>query len=221
MFVCIDVPLRKGLSISKANNWFGPIAGVLFVGAVVVAVNMFAGVDAQPSDSATTILAQFQENADNIQIGGLLISLGLGFLLIFVGHLRARMRDGGAGWAADGFLAGGVAVAGGWVVLTGAQLAGGVAAESGHAEVTQGVIDFLWNGSLLFSPGLLAVGIGAAVASFVSRAIPIWLGVFAVVVALGAVAPWIGIMIFVAWVLAASIVELTRAFRPDTTTDAI
>jgi len=219
VFVCLDVPLEKGLSISKANNWFGPIAGILFVGAVVVAVNMFAGVDAEPSDSATTILAQFQENADNIQNGGLLISLGLGFLLIFVGHLRSRMRDGGAGWAADAFLAGGVAVAGAWVVLTGAQLAGGVAAESGHAEVARGVIDFLWNGTLLFSPGLLAVGIAAAAASFVSRAIPIWLGIFALVVALGAYAPWIGILVFVVWVFAASIVELIRAFRPATTTD--
>ena len=207
------------MSISKVNNWFGPVAGILFVVAVTLAVGMFGEVDAEPSDSAASILAQFQENADNIQTGGLLISLGLGFLLIFVGHLRARMRDGGAGWAADGFLAGGVAVAGAWVVLTGAQLAGGVAGESGHADVAQGVIDFLWNGSLLFSPGLLAVGIAAAVASFVSRAIPIWLGVFAVVVAVGAVAPWIGILVFVVWVLAASIFELIRAFRPATTTD--
>jgi len=205
--------------VSKANNWVGPIAGLLFVGAVVVAVGMFAGVEAEPSDSASTVLAQFRENADNIQTGGLLISLGLGFLLIFVGYLRARMRDGGAGWAADGFLAGGVAVAGAWVVLTGAQLAGGVAGESGHAEVAQGAIDFLWNGSLLFSPGLLAAGIAAAAASFISRTIPIWLGVLAVVVALGALAPWIGILVFVAWVFAASVVELIRAFRLATATD--
>ena len=205
--------------MSKANKWFGPIGGILFAAAVVVGVSMFAGVDAEPSDSASTVLAQFRTNSDSIQTGALLISLGLGFLLIFIGHLRARMRDGGAGWAADGFLAGGVAVVGGWVVLTGAQLAGGVAGESGHAEVAQGAIDFLWNGTFLFSPGLLAAGIAAAAASLISRAIPIWLGVFAIVVALGALAPWIGIAVFVAWVLAASIVELMRAFRPATAID--
>ena len=205
--------------MSNANKWFGPIGGILFVVAVIVAVGMFAGVDAEPSDSASTVLAQFRANSDNIQTAALLISLGLGFLLIFIGHLRARMRDGGAGWAADGFLAGGVAVVGGWVVLTGVQLAGGVAGDAGHAEVAQGAIDFLWNGTFLFSPGLLAVGIAAAAASFVSRAIPIWLGVFAVVVALGALAPWIGILVFVPWVLAASIVELVRAFRPAIPTD--
>ena len=205
--------------MSNANKWFGPIGGILFVVAVIVAVGMFAGVDAEPSDSASTVLAQFRANSDNIQTAALLISLGLGFLLIFIGHLRARMRDGGAGWAADGFLAGGVAVVGGWVVLTGAQLAGGVAGESGHAEVAQGAIDFLWNGTFLFSPGLLAAGIAAAAASLISRAIPIWLGVFALLVALGALAPWIGILVFVAWVLAASIVELMRAFRPATAID--
>lgn len=104
-------------------------------------------------------------------------------------------------------------------MVTGVQVAGGVAGEAGHAEVAQGAIDFLWNGSLLFSPGLLAAGLAAAATSFVSRAIPIWLGVFAVVVALGALAPWIGILVFVAWVLAASIVELVRAFRRAIPTD--
>ena len=92
--------LREGISVNNANKWFGPIGGILFVVAVTFAVGMFAGVDAEPSDSASTVLAQFRANADNIQTGALLISLGLGFLLIFVGHLRSRMRDGGAGWAA-------------------------------------------------------------------------------------------------------------------------
>ena len=205
--------------MSKANRWFGPIGGILFVVAVVLAVGMFADVDAEPSDSASTVLGQFRANADNIYTAALVLVLGLGFLLIFVGHIRTRMRDSGAGWAADGFLGGGVAVVSGWVVLIGVQLAGAVAGESGHAEVAQGAIDFLWNATLLFSPGLLAAGIAAAAASFVSRALPIWLGVFALVVALGALAPWVGILVFVAWVLAASISELIAVFRPTMATD--
>lgn len=204
--------------MSKASKWFGPIGGILFGIAVVVGMGLSAGVDTEPSDPASTVLAQFRENADNIQTAALLTSLGLGFLLLFIGHLRNRMREGGAGWAADAFLAGGIAVAGGWVVVIGAQLAGGVAGESGHAEVAQGAIDFLWNSSVLFAPGLLAAGLAAAAASFISGTIPKWLGVFAVVVALGALAPWIGIFIFVAWVLAASIAELIRV-QPDTSTD--
>lgn len=204
--------------MSKANRWFGPIGGILFAAAVVVGIGGSTGVDAEPSDSASTVLAQFRDNADNIETAAFLTVLGLGFLLLFLGHFRHRMREGGAGWAADGFLAGGIVVVAAWAVTTGVQLAGGVAGQSGHAEVAQGAIDFLWNSSLLFSPGLLAVGVAAAAASFVSGAIPKWLGVFAVVVALGALAPWIGVVVFVAWVLAASIAELIPV-RPDSPTN--
>ncbi len=77
----------------------------------------------------------------------------------------------------------------------------------------------MWDGTLLISPGLLAVGISAAVASFTYRILPVGLGVLAVLVALGALAPWIGIVIFGVWVLAASIVELISASRPEITAD--
>lgn len=205
--------------MDKAGKWFGPLSGVLFVVAVVLAGSVFGGFDAEPSDPASTVLAEFGKNADDIQAAALLTMLGVGFLLLFMGHLRTRLRGGGAGWAADGFLAGGVAFAGGWILLASVQLAGGVAGELGHAEVAQGAVDFLWSSSLIFSPGLLAVGIAAAAASFVTRALPVWLGVFAVVVALGALAPWIGIFVFIAWVLAASIAGFVEASRPATTVE--
>jgi hypothetical protein len=200
--------------MGKASKWFGPLGGLLFVAAVVVGGGVFGGLDAEPSDSASTVLAEFRENSGDIQKAALLTMLGIGFLLVFLGYLRTRFRDGGSGWAADGFLGGGVALAGAWMILLGVQLAGGVAGEWGHAEVAQGALDFMWEGVYLFTPGLLAVGIAAAAVSFAHRTLPIWLGVLAVVVALGALAPWIGIFVFVAWVLATSIAEGIRALRP-------
>ena len=205
--------------MGKASKWFGPLSGILFVVGVVVGFGISAGVDSEPSDSASSVLAEFRESADDIRTGALLTMLGIGFLLVFLGYLRTRFRDGGAGSAADGFLAGGVVLAGGMIVFAAVELAGAEAGDNGHAEVAQGVIDFLWNGTYIFSPGLLAVGIAAAVGSFTYRTLPIWLGVFAVVVALGALAPWIGILVFIAWVLAASIVELIRVSRPATAAD--
>jgi len=205
--------------MSKTNKWFGPVGGILFVAAVLVGNGIFDELDVDPSDSASAVLEQFRVNSDNIQLAGFITVLGLGFLLVFVGHLRNRLREGGAGWAADGFLAGGVAVVAGWLVLIGVQMAGAVAGENGHSEVAQAANDFLWNSMFLFSPGLLAVGIAVAAASFISRTLPIWLGVFGVVVALGSLAPWLGVFVFVLWVLAASIVELIGVFRPATPTD--
>ena len=199
--------------MGNASKWFGPLSGILFVVAIAVGVGMSGGVDSEPSDPASSVLADFRENADDIQLGAMFSMLGVGFLLIFVGHLRTKLRDGGAGWAADSFSAGGVGLAGAMIVFMGVQVAGATAGDHGHTEVAQGALDFIWNGTLLFSPGLLAVGIAAAVASFTHRILPIWLGGFAVLVALGALAPWIGILIFVVWILAASIVELISMSR--------
>jgi hypothetical protein len=206
--------------MDKVDRWIGPVSGLLSIVGFVVGAAISGEVDAEPTDSASTVVAEFREISDDILLGRLVSMLGIGFLLIFVGHLRTKFRDGGAGWAADGFLAGGVAIAGAMIVLVGVELAGAEAADRGHAEVAQGAVDFVWNGTLLFSPGLLAVGITGAVASFSYRILPIWLGGLAVVVALGALAPWIGILIFGLWVLAASLVEAVQAFRHTTATEA-
>lgn len=204
--------------MDTARRFFAPISGILFAAAIFGAEAVVGGLDSEPSDSPSTVLAEFREKSDDIQLAGFLTMLGVGLLVVFLGHLRTRFREGGAGWAADGFLAGGVVMASAWIVLVGVQLAGGVAGDSEHAEVAQGAIDFLWEGSFLYSPGLLATGIAAAVASFACRVLPTWLGVFAVVVALGALAPWVGVFVFVLWILAASIVELRRASADRQTT---
>lgn len=206
--------------MNKVDRWVGPVSGILFVGGFVVGAGIAGEVDAESTDSASSVVAAFRDISDDILLGRLFTMLGVGFLLVFVGHLRTKFQEGGAGWAADGFLAGGVALAGAMIVLTGVELAGAEAADRGHAEVAQGAVDFLWNGSLLFSPGLLAIGITGAVASFVYRILPIWLGGLAVIVGLGALAPWIGILIFGLWVLAASLVEAVQAFRPAAVPDA-
>lgn len=206
--------------MGKARTWIGPVSGVLSVVAFVVGGVIFAGVDAEPSDLASSVLAAYAENADNIFASAFLVMLSVGFLVVFLGHLRSQLRNDGAGWAADTLLAGGIVLAGALIVLSGVELAGAEAGNRGHTEVAQGAIDFVWNGALLFSPGLLAVGIATAVASFAYAKLPKWLGAFGVLVALGALAPWIGIFVFFAWVLAASIVELIRVSRPAAATDA-
>jgi hypothetical protein len=205
--------------MDNVTRWIGAVSGILFVVGFVVGAGISGEVDAEPSDSASSVVAAFRHGSDDILLGRLFTVLGIGFLLIFVAHLRAKFRNGGAGWVADGFLAGGIALAGAMIIFVGVEVAGAEAADHGHAEIAQGAVDFLWNGTLLFSPGLLAVGITGAIASFLYRQLPIWLGALAVVVALGALAPWIGIFIFGVWVLAASLVESVQAIRQPTSAD--
>lgn len=101
------------------------------------------------------------------------------------------------------------------MVDTGIDLMGSVAAEHGHEAVAQAANDFTWNVVLLYSPGLLAIGLAAASAGLRRRGLPRWLGAFGVLVAVGAAMPWIGVLVGLAWMLALSITELVAG--PATT----
>ncbi len=205
--------------MEQVQRWIGAISGVFFVAAVVGAAAISGFVDVEPTESANAALAEFRTNAGDIETGAWLTMIGVGFLLTFLAHLRTRLRAGEAGWAAEGLLAGGIAVAVAMIAVNGALLTGSVAGETGHAEVAQGAVDFVWNSSLLFSPGLVAAGLAIVVASFAHRLLPTWLGVWGVVVALGAIAPWMGIFVFFAWILAASIAETARLPKGATVAD--
>ena len=199
--------------MNATTQWLGPISGVLAVVFVIVSQGISGSIDAEPSDSVATVMAELSGSAD----GTIFAMLGAGLLLVFIGHLRARFNEQGAGWAGSVLSAGGVVLVGAVLIAVSAQLIGAEAADQGHVEVAQGVIDFTWNAAWLFTPGLLAFGVGAAAASFSQRVLPVWLGVFAVLVALSAIAPWIGLPLFVLWVLAASIDELIRLIRGPST----
>lgn len=202
--------------MNTTTRWFGPISGLLAVVLVIVSQGM-GSADVEPSDPVSTIMAELRGSADGV----LVAMLGAGFLLIYVGHLRARFHEHGAGWAGNVLYAGGIVVASAALIIVGALLTGDQAADLGHVEVAQGVVDFIWNAVWLFTPGLLAFGVGTAVASFSQKVLPVWLGVFGVLVALSAIAPWIGIGLFGLWVLAASIDELVRVMREPATPRAL
>lgn len=206
--------------MDKLRNRLGPLSGLVFFITFVIREAIAGDIGSEPSDSASDILAGLRESADDTQLGVWIFMLGVGFLLLFSAHLRAKFRDIGAGWEADAFLAGGVVLAGAFVIVGAFELIGAEAGQNGHTEVAQGVIDFLWNAGLLFAPGLLAIGVAAAIASFSYGALPKWLGGLAILVALGALMPWIGIFFFAIWVLAASIAGIVQATSTPAPNDA-
>jgi len=210
------VAVYEVVPMNERTHWLGPISGVLAVALVIVSQNS-GSIDAEPSDSVATIMAELSGSAD----GTIFAMLGAGLLLVYIGHLRARFHEQGAGWAGSVLSAGGVVLVGAGLIAVSAVLIGAEAADQGHVEVAQGVIDFIWNAAWLFTPGLLAFGVGAAAASFSQRVLPVWLGVFAVLVALSAIAPWIGLPLFGLWVLAASIDELIRLIREPSTPETL
>ena len=194
--------------MSTATKWLGPVSGLAAMAAVIVGQGISGNIDSEPSDSSSAILAELRAEADDMRLGVIFGVLAIGLLLIYIGHLRTTFHEKDAAWAGNVFAAGGVALVSALLIFVAAEVTGAEAGRQGHAEVAQGVIDFNWNGAWLFSPGLLAAGVGVAVASFSSQVLPRWLGGFGVLVAVSAIAPWVGVPIFALWVIAASIHEL-------------
>ncbi|NND76011.1 MAG: hypothetical protein HKN44_13495 [Ilumatobacter sp.] len=197
----------------QATRFIGPGTGVLAVIAVVVSQGISGSIESEPTDSTATIMAEFRTTSDDIEFGAVVGVLALGLLLLFLAHLRTRFHDGGARWAGDLMSLGGATLAAAVMIVIAARLAGAEAGENAHNDVVHGVVDFLWNGAWLFTPGLLALGVGICVAAFGHHVLPVWLGVFGVLVAVGAIMPWIGLPLFVLWVLAAAVTEIVGLAR--------
>ena len=199
--------------------WFGPISGLLFFAAVVGSAavfggfDFFGGVEVNPQNSPQVLLSAIRAKEEVILQSSLIMLVGIGFLGFFIADLRVRTRDAGIGWPSDAFLIGGVLIAAAWLVYLGLQLAAHVVSDYGHIDSVHVVIDMLWLAFWLFLPGVLVSGVAAAAVGLRSRFHPVWLGVVGVLVALTALVPWDGLFVFVAWVAAASVLQLVRNVR--------
>lgn len=80
--------------MNARTQWFGPISGVLAVALVIVSQGISGKIDAEPSDSVGTVLAELSGSAD----GTIFAMLGAGLLLVYIGHLRARFHEHGSGF---------------------------------------------------------------------------------------------------------------------------
>lgn len=186
----------------------GPIAGLVFAATVIVSSILAGSVGTEPSDPATDVVDAYLNPENDIEIAAIVAMVGLGVLFVFLPHQRDRMRARGAGWEADALVLGFVSIAVATILDTGVDLMGWVGADHGHEAVAQAANDFGWNITWLYTPGLLAIGLAGASAGLANRGLPRWLGIFGVVVCVGALMPWIGLFVLLVWVLALSITEL-------------
>ena len=55
--------------MDKPRNWFGPLSGILFVVAFVIRGAIVGELNIDPSDSASSVLAELRESADDTHRG--------------------------------------------------------------------------------------------------------------------------------------------------------
>ena len=188
-------------------------AAVVGSAAVFGGFDFFGGVEVNPQNSPDVLLAAIRSKEDVLLQSSLIMLVGIGFLGFFIADLRVRTRDAGIGWPSEAFLVGGLLIAAAWLVYLALQLAAHVVSDYGHTDSVQMAIDLLWLAFWLFLPGVLVSGVAAAAVGLRSSFHPIWLGVFGVLVAVSALVPWDGLFVFVAWVAAASVLQLVRNVR--------
>lgn len=202
-------------SEAAAPSRLGPIAGLVFGVSVVVSSILGGDLGSEPTDSATEVVDAYLNTENDIEVAAIVLMFGVGLLLVFLACQRDRMRARNATWEADALVLGFGAIAVTAIVDTGFELMGWVGAEHGHEAVAVAASDFRWNLLWLYTPGLLAVGLAGASAGLRDRGLPRWAGVSAVLVAVGALMPWIGLVVVLLWLIALSAAELFGRAEPD------
>jgi hypothetical protein len=212
-----------------AMDRYAPLSGILAV-VVFAAAVAFESNGPSPSDSPVQVAAKFASDQAGVLIGSYLLIVGLGLFAIFLSVLRSALRiaEGEPGtFSALTFGAGmaGLAVTGGYVAIYGS-LAHGIAS-AGGANLAFAM--FAASNSIDSVSGIfIALAVLAAAAVILRTAVfPRWLGWLAAVSGvLGAFGPFalerpdqpvgfvgfVGSLLFLAWMLAASVVLLRRGW---------
>ena len=198
----------------------GAVSGIVFVVLFFAGfIAAGAGLDAEASDPATKIAAEFIENKDQLAIGGWILLVALFFLFWFLGYLRSQLQraEGEVGWLTSVAYGGGLVAGGMALVLAGITLAGSVISDYGNdPQVARTLAAIEWNWIWVIAAPLAALVGGTAVVSLRFAALPKWLGWISVVLALLLVIPpisYFGFLLFHIWTIAVSVVLLTRVGR--------
>ena len=208
-----------------ADRWerLAPLTGVVAV--VLWIIGIFVLESGSPdSDAAPAeIVREFDDNFVEIAAGGSLFALGTLLFLWFLGSLRAHLlrAEGEPGRVTAIMFAAGLGKAVFDLGLVGALVAGAIAAEEADAGLTPEAAQALAWGDEAFFIGaeFMAVLLMAAAGLVVlrTRALPVWLGWLALVIALGLLIIPIGWAFLLfglpLWVLLASVMLYTRIGR--------
>jgi hypothetical protein len=203
---------------ARVARWLpltGVVAVVLWLVGVFVLESASPGADASPDE----ILAYFDDDDTTIFTGALLFALGTAFFVAFLGSLRATFltAEGQPGRLTSVAFAGGVGKAVFDMGVVGGFAAGAVAADEAEplgpqtAQTLFFVDDAFFIGAEFMALVFMAAA-GAVVLT--TRALPVWLGWLALVIAIGLLIVPIGwaFLLFGVplWVLLASIMLFMR-----------
>lgn len=207
---------------ARFERWMA-LTGVVAVALWIIGVFVLESVSPGDDASAFEILAYFDDDSTSIFIGAFLLALGTAFFLWFAGILRAALHaaEGPPGRLTAIVFAGAVGKAVFDMGFAGAAAAGALAADEADDLSPQGAqaLFFIDDAFFIGAEFMAVVFMAAAAATILTtRALPVWLGWLALVIALGLLVVPIGwaFLLFGVplWVLLASVILFLRASRP-------
>jgi hypothetical protein len=210
--------------MTRYDRWL-PLTGIVAV--VLWVVGVFVLESASPGGDATAfeILEYFDQDSTSIFIGAFLFLLGTAFFVWFLGSLRAAFlaREGQPGRLTAVAFAGGLGKAVFDMGVMGGLVAGALAADESDDLSPQAAqsLFFLDDAFFIGAEFMALVFMAAAGAVIlITRALPVWLGWLAFLIALGLLIVPIGwaFLLFGVplWVLLASVMLFLRGGEPTT-----
>lgn len=198
--------------MAQARRSLAPLTGVVFVVLLVVAFTI-SGEGPMTDASQQEIVSFYSDNDAKVIGGAILFGWGAVFFLFFTGSLRSVLRsaEGSTGWLSAVAFGGGVVAAGGMLISAGLGFTLADAADNVDPTALQAINALVANLFLPLGAGLTTMLFATGLVVVRTKALPVWLGWAALVLAVAEFTP-IGFFAFLAsllWVFVTSIL-MTR-----------
>lgn len=189
-------------------NIAGGLAGVVFVGLTLAGMAIGGSPNVEPSDSASTIARALADSSDKAGLGSFITLLGLVFFFPFLAYLRNQLQrsEGEKGWLATTAYGGGLVTAAMLLLGVSVQLATTSVSPDVDQVVGKVFVVYTWNWIAIVAPPMMALTLGASLAIIRHGVAPRWIGWLGVLVSITLLAPWIGILVALGWLLVLSVV---------------
>ena len=204
---------------NKIWNVAGAFTGVIFV--VLVAIGSGIGGDRiEPTDAPSDIARALMDRGDVARLGSIISLVGILFFFPFLAYLRNRLRkaEGEDGWLTSTAYGGGLVTAAMLLVVETLNLASLSISAGVDPVVAQVLVVLSWRFFWVLAPPLIAFTLGSSLAIVRYSALPRWLGWVGFVVSLTLLAPWIGILFAMPWILLVSLTLTYQAWNRQAAT---
>lgn len=193
----------------------GALSGVLFAVLMMAGFGIGQGAiagDLDPDSPSATIAKALADGSDQLQRAGIVLLFGLLSFFWFLGYLRRTLQaaEGEGGWLGSVAYGGGLVTVAVMLGLLAIQFAAAAVSAETDTQVAKTLLTIQWEYIILFAPPWVAFTLATSVIAIRFRALPRWVGWVGVPAAVTMLAPWIGIIVVMVWVLVVSIVLLMK-----------